>query len=132
IKRGETAAARLTMPEGFTVEQTLLRLEANQISDLRTLRSAIADLNYTDYPFLPAPSSPVPSRLEGYLFPDTYDFYRGMPAEQVITRMLANFNRRTEDLQAEAAKQNKPLADVVILGSLIEKEARTDADRKLI
>lgn len=61
---------------------------------------------------------------EGYLFPDTYRFYKNTPASQVVSTMTDDFAKRTSTL--------KPTPDQVVLASIVEREALSDADRPMI
>ena len=71
--------------------------------------------------------------LEGYLFPDTYEFYVGMQASSAINKMLDNFNRKiTEDMQARLDELGMSIGDIVNVASLIEKEAANDSERSVI
>lgn len=132
VKNGETAGARVTVPEGYTIEQIAERLQSLGILDSREFTEGLATVDLSAYDFIPPQNPKVKNRLEGYLFPDTYDFYRGMPATEIVTRLLKNFDARTSQIQAGVKPQDLDLAELVTLASLVEKEARTDADRKLI
>lgn len=69
---------------------------------------------------------------EGYLFPDTYFFPPPPDAESVVKAMRANFNAKIAPLSGEIRSSGHSLSDIVIMASLIEKEARTEADRRMI
>lgn len=69
---------------------------------------------------------------EGYLFPDTYFFPPSASVESIITTMRDTFETKTASLQADIESSGHSLADVVILASLIEKEARTDESRRIV
>lgn len=69
---------------------------------------------------------------EGYLFPDTYYFMPNATAESVIETMRTNFDAHMEPLQADLQKSGKSLEDIVIMASLLEREASKSADRKMI
>lgn len=69
---------------------------------------------------------------EGYLFPDTYFFFTTATTGDVIAAMEKNFFERTADLRKQAEREGKRWEDVVIMASLIEREAATDTDRMLI
>src|SRR5574344_2026406 len=63
------------------------------------------------------------SSLEGYLFPDTYRFFQDATADEIITKMLENFDRKlTPKMRSESAAQGKTISPIVIMASLIEKE----------
>ncbi|MBA7495600.1 Endolytic murein transglycosylase [subsurface metagenome] len=71
--------------------------------------------------------------LEGYLFPDTYEIFPGEELEEIIKRMLDNFDKKlTSGLEEEIASQGKSIFEIVIMASLIEKEVRTIEDKKIV
>jgi UPF0755 protein len=76
---------------------------------------------------------PQKANLEGFLFPDTYRIYKNTTAEAIIKKMLRNFSLKvTPELRNEIKNQKKTLYDVVILASLVEKEAADEVERRLI
>ncbi len=72
------------------------------------------------------------AKKEGYLFPDTYRFLTNASAAEVIEVMENNFNKKISEIDALVQIFRKPLRDVVILASLVEKEARTPDTRRRI
>ena len=92
--QGNNATAEtvsLMFPEGTTVPEIVQKLADNEVCDKTALLSVIqsADFSYSLVSDLKA-SEQVPYRLEGYLFPDTYEFYVGETANSVIKKFLAN------------------------------------------
>ncbi|KKS98274.1 MAG: Aminodeoxychorismate lyase [Candidatus Giovannonibacteria bacterium GW2011_GWA1_43_15] len=76
--------------------------------------------------------SKAAQKEEGFLFPDTYRFYKTSKPEQVAARMRENFDKKiTPEILDEIKKQNKTLRDVIIMASLLEEEVQSTADRKL-
>ena len=69
---------------------------------------------------------------EGYLFPDTYFFLPNIEPEQVISEMNNNFFNQIEPLHEEIQKFGRPLGDIVVMASILEKEARTKKTRETI
>lgn len=70
--------------------------------------------------------------LEGYLFPDTYEFYLSSSETQIIDRLIAQFDRVfIEEYRARAEELGMSIDDVVTLASIIEKEAKTDDFKKV-
>lgn len=69
---------------------------------------------------------------EGYLYPDTYDFFANTKPEEVIKRMKDNFNMKVGGIEKEIETFGKPLKDIVIMASIVEKEANNAEDRKII
>lgn len=69
---------------------------------------------------------------EGYLFPDTYYFYKNSTPEGIINQMHATFDDKIASITDDIARFGKPLSDVVIMASIVEKEAMTNVDRRII
>lgn len=70
--------------------------------------------------------------LEGFLFPDTYYFLPNATEDTVIDVMRKNFDAKFEPLIGDMTRLGKPLRDVVILASILEKEAHNHEDRRMI
>lgn len=71
--------------------------------------------------------------LEGYLFPDTYEFAEGETCQNVLEIMLLNFDKKlTPELRAEIKNKDKTIFGIVTMASLIEKEVRNMADKKIV
>jgi len=114
---------RVTIPEGYTVEDTIQLLAKNNVARVDDLMEAAATYNFK-YEFIDNETEDI-SRLEGYLFPDTYDFYVGEKASSALNRLLSNFNNKIQSLdEALTASEARgyDLEEVVIIASLIEKE----------
>ncbi|MDO4749743.1 MAG: endolytic transglycosylase MltG [Eubacteriales bacterium] len=123
---------RLTFPEGFTMEQIFQRLADNEICELEDLYAAAANYNYS-YSFLEGTEAGSPQRLEGFLFPDTYDFYQGMQAASAIDKFLMNFHYKlTADMLKQLEKRGLNFSQLLTVASMIEKEAANDDERAII
>lgn len=84
-----------------------------------------------DFPFLK--EIPVGVSLEGYLFPDTYRLYTHATAADVVRKMLQNFDDKfTPALRAEAARRERSIFEIITMASIVEREARTREDRRLV
>lgn len=85
----------------------------------------------TDYEFLK--DKPAKASLEGYLFPDTYIFFRDVSAADIINRMLENFDEKlTGDMRLEIEKREKSIFEIVTMASILEKEVKTPEDMKIV
>ena len=114
--------ATVTIPEGYTVDQIFQRLEESGVSTVEKLQDMAATHDYA-FSFLQEIPLGEPTRLEGYLFPDTYDFYMGEDPLTVINKMLVNFDRRfTDEMRAEVQEKGYTVRDMVIIASMIERE----------
>ncbi len=71
--------------------------------------------------------------LEGYLFPDTYRLFVDATAQDVVDKMLETFDQKvTQEMRDEIAAQGKTLDEVIIMASVIEREARGEEDMKMV
>lgn len=135
---------KVTIPEGYNCRQIFELLAENKVCTVAALEEAAANGELKDYWFLEGLERGDKYCLEGYLFPDTYEFYVNDKPIRVIEKMLNNFDRRfSDDMRDKLNVLNQRLAekmakngydeafindnlmtihDVVIVASLIEKE----------
>ncbi|MEG1165739.1 MAG: endolytic transglycosylase MltG, partial [Oscillospiraceae bacterium] len=114
---------KVTFPEGFTNKQIFLRLEENKICQYDELMECAANEEF-DYNFLKDIPMGNASRLEGFLFPDTYEFYQGMTPRAAIDTFLQIFNKRlTKEMLDLSAARGYTLQQTLNVASMIEKEA---------
>ena len=122
----------VTFPEGFTVKDIFQRLEENKICKYVDLMDCAANEEFS-YRFLEGIPLGDASRLEGFLFPNTYEFYQGMTPEAAIDTFLQIFHKKlTAEMWELAEAKGLSMRDVVNIASMIEKEAANDDERKLI
>ena len=121
----------VTIPEGFELRMIADKLEEEGLIDRERFYDVVENGKF-DYDFL----KNIPkreNRLEGYLFPDTYQFMHGESEETIIDKMLARFDEVYTDAYKKRAQELGMTDDeVIILASVIEREAQGDADRKLV
>ncbi|HLY85224.1 MAG TPA: endolytic transglycosylase MltG [Gaiellaceae bacterium] len=129
---------RILFPEGFTRAQMVARAQAvAKIADREIHRKVkLSGKTYaaaTAAPRKIAGFGPKRHPLEGFLFPDTYDFDRTSTAAQLVTSQLAEFlaDWRTLNLSYAKSKNLTPY-DVLTIASMIEKEAVAPGDRAKI
>lgn len=83
------------------------------------------------FPFLA--QKPKGLSLEGYLFPDSYEFYESDDATDIVRKMLFRLDQKiTPALKSEMEKQGKTLFEVLTMASLLEKEVRTYEDKRIV
>lgn len=127
-KTSETAkTVTLTFPEGYTADQIIAMLVENNVCSREKFIAAMNTVDFSkDFDFLKSITKPE-SRymlLEGFMFPDTYEFYIGEDPESVIKKLLSNFDRKWTDSYAELAEDRGMTVDQIItLASIVEKEA---------
>ncbi len=122
---------RVTIPEGYTTAQIVDTLVENGVASEEDLYDAIENYDF-DYDFLDGIGDSK-TRLEGYLFPDTYEFYVNDSAPNVIAKFLTNFeNKYTEKLHERTEELGLTVNEVVIIASMVEREARLDDERAIV
>ncbi|MGI8587684.1 MAG: endolytic transglycosylase MltG [Chloroflexia bacterium] len=129
---GSTATVQVLIPEGWRIGQIADRLAALDLVDGSRFVS-LAMTGTFGYDFLP--NKPTGGGIEGYLFPDTYQFPRhGTDREQrILDMMLTDFgNRVTPDIRLAATKRKYTLHQVLTIASIVEREAQTPAERPII
>jgi UPF0755 protein len=129
LAKGDVVTTKVTFPEGFTLRRMAARLKDRGLIAAESLFLGVtADKGNT----LKAPF-PLPDNLEGYLFPDTYQFPLGASETAIAQRMLDNFTKRVvegKDLELKAS--GRPLAEIVNVAAMVEREAQVDEDRPKI
>lgn len=119
----------LTFPEGYTMEQIFDKLEANDICSKEDLYKAAADYPYS-FAFLEDVETGDAKRLEGFIFPNTYDFYQGEQASSVINKFLTALHYKiTSDMWKQCENRGISFRQAVTIASMIEKEAANDDER---
>ena len=140
---------KITIPEGYTLEQiaeaTTVNAAKTANKNTKTPFSKEEFLNKAQdedfiakmvakYPqllaTLPSKDSGVKYRLEGYLFPATYEYGKETTVEELIDQMLAAMNTNLSQYYSTLESKNLTVNDVLTLASLVEKEGSTDQDRK--
>lgn len=127
-----TETVKITFPEGYTTPEIIEKLVDNEVCDKSSLISTIqsTEFSYSLVTNLKA-NEHVPYRLEGYLYPDTYDFYIGESASSVIKKFLSNGDEKFTQKYRERAKElGYSTQEIIIIASIIQKEAANSAQMK--
>ena len=112
---------RITIPEGYTVAQIIHLMTEKGVNTEENLLEAAKTAAF-DYEYIDNNSEDI-SRLEGYLFPDTYDFYLNEKPANALNRLIKNFDSKLDDdLLAQAEARGYDLKKIITIASLIEKE----------
>lgn len=136
---------KVVVPEGYTLNQIAEAVEKSgnkKVSiSAKDFLSKVQDESFISkmvakYPKLlsglPTKDSGVKYRLEGYLFPATYNYTSDTTAETLIDQMLATMDSKLSTYYEVLESKNLTVNDVLTLASLVEKEGSTDEDRKNI
>ena len=121
---------RITVPEGFTVDEIIDLLVKNGVGTREKFVDVINNYDY-EYKFVDNIEADPDRkyRLEGYLFPDTYDFFTDESEISVINKFLVNFNNKFEEIYYDRAQElGYTTDDLIIIASILEKEAKYAKD----
>lgn len=125
----------LVVPEGFTVEMIAARCEDQGICSATEFLNACKSVTKSDFAYLadiPAGAN-VNYKVQGFLFPATYDIYESTTAESLVDYMLRTFdNYYTQELQDRAAELGYSAFELVTRASIVEREAKVDSERATI
>jgi UPF0755 protein len=125
----------LSFPEGWTVDQIIEKLEKYEVCKASLLKTALKTTEF-DYPFMEEVNKKAENRynrFEGYLFPDTYDFFIGETASSVLRKFLENANNKWTKEHGEQAKKLGYTQDQILtIASIIQREAANTRQMPLI
>lgn len=123
----DSNTVKVTFPEGFTVEQIFEKLDESGVCSAQSLHKVMdSDEFFSKYTFLSSVTEKALRYrvLEGYLYPDTYEFYIGEAPTSVIERFLNNFEARWSDAyNTRATELGYTIDEVMTVASILEKEA---------
>ncbi len=137
IRLTSRSTQQVTIPEGYTIDDIVDVLVENGLSSEEELTDVLQNGTF-DYDFLPDDLGNETNRLEGYLFPDTYEFYLTDSADTIINRMLENFESKLTDdsdgdsLQSLCEENDMSISDMVNIASMVQKEAVDADDMKMV
>ncbi len=132
-------SVKITLKEGVTLKEymKLISDETNidfdeaikKVNDKSFLKGLIADYWFLTNDIL---DDDIYYALEGYLFPETYEFYKETTVEQVIRRILNVTNEKLSPLKEEIKKSKYSVHEIFTIASIAEKEANKYEDRKMV
>ena len=131
ITTTEDPTVRVTFPEGFTATQIAEKLQENGVCSAKEFMALVADDEYLStlsYRFISGIENPEnrPFNLEGYIFPDTYDFYKGESAEKALSRFLGNTEKKlTDEYYLRAEELGYTMDEIISLAAIVQEEATT-------
>ncbi len=124
----------LTVPEGTEVREIVDMLVAMELGTKEEIKQIINTYAF-DFPLLSTLPTDTEYRLEGYLFPDTYEIYDEATTENIASifqRMLDNFQAKTAELQTRIEQEGGDFNEIIILASIIEREGQKAAELPIV
>jgi UPF0755 protein len=126
LVRGRVRMHRVALPEGLTAVEIAARLEDAGLADAQAFLGVVRD------PETAMALGVEGGDLEGYLFPETYHFARGVAPLEIARAMVAQFRAVWSEIESEAEDLGLSMRKTVILASLVEKETGAPEERPLI
>jgi UPF0755 protein len=127
LSTGRNMIKKVIIPEGFTMQQIAQRLAEEKLVEEKTFLSLARNPQWVEQLGVGGPT------LEGYLFPDTYVFHRGMAAEEIQRKMVHRFNKVFETLPPKnPPADHLSINELVTLASIVEKESGIASERPLV
>ncbi|NLJ16682.1 MAG: endolytic transglycosylase MltG [Clostridiales bacterium] len=126
---------KVTIPEGYSFSQIADLMEQKGVCSKKSLLSTAQTYDFSYYPLI----AQIPDnqnrflKLEGYLFPDTYEFYKNEKPENVLGKLIRTAEAKiTQSIRTKAEKMGFSVDEIIILASIIEKEAGKSSEMKNI
>lgn len=121
----------VTIPEGYTIDQIAVKLEESGVVSAEDFYDTVINYEFS-HDFLTT-NPDVIYQLEGYLFPDTYQFYENENPVSVVNKMLNNFGSKIEgNVKDYAEELGLTIHEVVTIASLVEREAAKQDEQQKI
>lgn len=121
---------KVTLIEGYSCKQIFQLLGGRRCLHRRQLEQAASSGDFSEYWFASDLPKDGANRLEGYLYPDTYEFYTQADAQVVLRKILDNFDAKIDDtLRAQVEQSGHSLHEIITVASLIEEEAASEGER---
>lgn len=120
-------------PEGYSIDMMAKRLEDQKIFKAEDFLKAVQDETKYDQPWV----RKIPKikgakyRLEGFLYPDTYNIYKNAKPEDLVSKMLDNFELKYKEIK-KSYKGKKSMRELVTIASIIEREASVEKERPMV
>ncbi len=131
---GYKDTVRLTFPEGWTVAQVFQKLEKYGVCEAEKLYANL-EITGNQYDFISGIGTVNGRYLkaEGYLFPDTYDFFIGENAGSVIKKLFNNFDNKWKDEYNDRLKKlGMSVDEIITIASIIQREAKDTTQMDVI
>lgn len=126
LVKGRVKRYLVTVPEGYNISEIGAVLEQAGLTHKQVFIARALDPGLASSLGLAGPT------LEGYLFPDTYSFTKGMSADEMISRMVERFRKVFSEFEYDLEKSGMSMGKAVTLASIIEKETGEPSERELI
>lgn len=133
LQHGNLPTVTVTIPEGWRAEEIAALLEAEGVVASAEAFMQVVRVGLNGHPYVADRPEGSPASLEGFLFPDTYQFPFGADPKDVVEIMVSNWDLRVpNDIMQRAAASGRTVYEVVTLASIVEREAVMASEQPLI
>lgn len=133
LEEGQESFLKVTIPEGWKIKEISNYLESEKIFSKEDFLKEVNSLEKWQKEFAFLKIIPKDKNLEGFLYPDTYFISKNSSPEVLVRKMLVNFEQKViKKYESEINNSKYNLYQIVILASIIEKEASKEEDRLII
>lgn len=124
----------LTFPEGYTAYDIAVKLEESNVCSKEEFLTLVNTLNEGDLFYGDIDNAAGrPFKLEGYIFPDTYEFYLNSSAQSVLDKFLSNADAKfSDEYRARAEELGMTMDEVITLASIIQKESGAESEMRKV
>jgi UPF0755 protein len=125
----------ITFVEGWNINDYAKALDDSALISFDDFSAIVKDDNFKDYSlhFSFLKSRPEGHGLEGYLFPDTYRFFYDSSPDDIVEKILLNFDKKVDsEIRDEIERQGKTIHEIITMASIIEKEVQSNEDMKIV
>lgn len=127
LVKGKAVSYQVTIPEGYNIQMVVALLAEKGLVDADRILEIAKDPGFARGLGVPADS------LEGFLFPDTYSWPKGLSEKDILSRMVAKYSSVfTDDMRSKAEEMGMTELEVVTLASIIEKETGAPEEREQV
>lgn len=120
-------------PEGYSIDMMAKRLEEQKVFTAKEFLAAVKAVDQYENSWIK--EIPVKKgmkyRLEGYLYPDTYNIYKSSQPKELIQKMLDNFETKYNEVK-KGYKGKRSMQELITMASMIEREAKVEKERPKI
>lgn len=121
------------IPEGYSIDMMAKRLEEQGVFKADEFIAAVKNTDQYKNAFIKdiKTKKGVKYKLEGYLYPDTYKIYKSSKPEDLVQKMLDNFDQKYAELKKDY-KGKRSMTEIITIASMIEREAKVESERPVI
>ncbi len=133
IIKGNSSVTRFTIPEGLTLNEVSEKLAKDGIVNMEEFKSTLKTAEFKNYKIYEDVPDDVDNRLEGFLYPDTYEIFTSANSYDVMNKMIGHLDKLlTKDDYLRAFEMNYSMYDILTIASMIQRETLIAGEKPLV